>query len=293
MSDIIFKVGQEYENRKGVYEVLGAEDDVLHIRWENGEEVATTKGLQSRIIESMYRELACIKAKKTAKGKQAGALNDLIRFEGMKEVDFSGDVARATWRHYNTLGGAVAVRLKTDKFNIVPWPSFGVCGVYWTDLDHRCYDAHQSNARFFARLDDKCFYFGLDIESSSPEGDETDGKNAFISWLADSENDSWLNTVVATHDLSICNTEAEDHTDQTIKASEGKWILFNGGGQEKETQSLTECLDELTNGPRLELHIAKTIDKKDAVTRGAEIADDIAGLFEVLIPAYEASSTMM
>lgn len=287
MTDIIFKVGQEYENRKGVYEVLGVEDDVMRIRWENGEEVATTRDLQSRIIESMYRELACIKAKKSARGKQAAALNDVIKFEGMKEGDFSQDVTAATWRHYNSLGGAVAVRLKSDKFDIVPWPSLGVCAVYWSDLNCRCYDTYQSPAKFFVKLDAKSFTFGLSMESSSPEIDEKDEKNSFISWLADPENDSWLKKVVATHDLSIGSVTEEGNTDRTITASGEKWVLFNGGAQEKETESLAECLNELTSDSRLELQIAKTIDKKDAMTRGAEIADDIAGLFEALMPAYE------
>lgn len=51
-----FSVGQQYENRKGIYEVLELQGDVMHIRWENGEEIDTTVTMQSRIINGMQSE---------------------------------------------------------------------------------------------------------------------------------------------------------------------------------------------------------------------------------------------
>ena len=293
MTDIKFKVGQEYENRKGVYEVLGVDKDAMSIRWESGEEVTTTEGLQSRIIECMYRELACLKTKKSGKSKQPVALKYAIKFEGIQKGDFSEDITSATWRHYNSLGGAVAVRLKSDKIDIVSWPSFGLSAIYWADLNHRYCDADQLQAKFFARLDTKCLCFGLDIEPSDREKDAKDEKNAFIAWLADPENDAWLSNVMAKHNLSICDVKPEGPLGWTITSAEEKWHLSNGEDQDKEIESLANFLDELTDSPRLELQIAKTVKKEDVMTRGAEIADDIAGLFEVLLPLYEATSAVM
>jgi hypothetical protein len=40
----------------------------------------------------------------------------------------------------------------------------------------------------------------------------------------------------------------------------------------------------------VDLQIAKTVEKDEVVTRGVEIADDIAGLFSRLMPLYEASA---
>jgi hypothetical protein len=56
MNGIQLEVGQQYENRKGVYEVLAIAGDDMRIRWETGEEVVTTVTLQRRVIEDMQRE---------------------------------------------------------------------------------------------------------------------------------------------------------------------------------------------------------------------------------------------
>lgn len=57
MHHIEFEVGQQYENRKGKYEVLAIEGDVMRIRWKAGEEVNTTVKMQNRILDNMKLEL--------------------------------------------------------------------------------------------------------------------------------------------------------------------------------------------------------------------------------------------
>lgn len=56
MNGIQFEVGQQYENTKGAFEVLTIEGEDMRIRWETGEEVATTVKMQRRINERMQRE---------------------------------------------------------------------------------------------------------------------------------------------------------------------------------------------------------------------------------------------
>ncbi len=56
MNGIQFEVGQQYENTKGVYEVLTLDGYAMRIRWLTGEEVVTTVKMQRRIIERMQRE---------------------------------------------------------------------------------------------------------------------------------------------------------------------------------------------------------------------------------------------
>ncbi len=53
MRHVEFEVGQQYENRKGTYEVLVMDGDDMRIRWDTGEEIDTTASLQSRIIYHM------------------------------------------------------------------------------------------------------------------------------------------------------------------------------------------------------------------------------------------------
>ena len=289
MTDIEFKIGQEHENMKGVYKVLTIDRDAMCIRWESGEEVTTTVALQSRIIERMHQELALIRAKKGRKRKQPQPLEYASEFEGLKEDDFSEDVAGATWRHYDSLGGAVAVRLNSDKFDIASWPRYGLSAINWADLNHRRHDDFRLLAKFFARLDENCLYFGLDIERSNQAMDAQDDWNPFIAWLRDAKNDSWLNKVVSEHNLSIYDIKEEGAFTGTIMSAGGKWRLFNEG-QEQEIESLADFLDDLTDSTRVDLQIAKIIEKDEVVTRGVEIADDIARMFEMLMPLYEASA---
>ena len=53
---IDFKVGQKYENMKGIYEVISINHSFLIIRWENGDQTSTPIETQRRIIERMERE---------------------------------------------------------------------------------------------------------------------------------------------------------------------------------------------------------------------------------------------
>ena len=51
-----FQVGAMYKNMKGVYEVISIKNDSMSIRWEDGNEVVTTVGLQRRIMDRMAYE---------------------------------------------------------------------------------------------------------------------------------------------------------------------------------------------------------------------------------------------
>ncbi|MBW2031123.1 MAG: hypothetical protein JRH06_16655 [Deltaproteobacteria bacterium] len=56
MFNIEFEVGKKYENMKGIFEVLAIDGDSMHIRWENGEEMMTTKSFQERVLMRMSME---------------------------------------------------------------------------------------------------------------------------------------------------------------------------------------------------------------------------------------------
>lgn len=67
MSAIAFKIGEKYENRKGPFEVVTVKGNEMRIRWENGEEVETTRTLQTQIIRHMELECELELAKKSKK----------------------------------------------------------------------------------------------------------------------------------------------------------------------------------------------------------------------------------
>ncbi len=289
MTDIQFKVGQEHENMKGAYKVLTVKKDTICICWENGEQATTAAALQSRIIERMHQERARIRAKRGAKSKKAKKpVLAVSKFEGLKKDDFSKELAGAAWRHYDGLGGAVAVRLSPERLDIAPWPRYGLPEIEWADFNHRLDGDFRLQAKFFARLDESRLYFGFYVERSDQEKDTKKDWNAFITWLRDADNESWLNKVVSEHDLSIYDVKDEPAFTGAITSTGDKWRLSNKG-HKQEIESLADFLDSLTDSTWVDLQIAKIVVKKKVVTRGVEIADDIAGLFELLMPLYEAS----
>jgi hypothetical protein len=291
MIDIEFKVGQEHENMKGVYKVLSIHKDTLSICWESGEEVTTPAALQNRIIERMQRERALIRGKKKggkSKTKQPKLPKHVTKFEGLKEEDFARNLAGGAWRHHDSLGGEVAVRLNPDESDIASWPRYGFSEIYWADFDHRCHDDSRLQARFFARLDKDSLYFGLCIGGANETEDAKDDWNAFIAWLKDPENESWLQKVVSEHDCSLYDIQEEQAFGGAIMSAGGKWRLSNEG-KEQEIESLSDFLDGLAkNGTPVDLQIAQTVEKDKVVRRGVKIADDIARLFELMMPLYEA-----
>jgi hypothetical protein len=288
MNDIQFKVGQEHENMKGAYKVLTVKKDTICICWENGEQATSAAALQSRIIERMHQERARIRAKRREKRKKAKKpVLAASKFEGLKEDDFSKELAGASWRHHDGLGGAVAVRLPSDRFDIASCPRYGLPEIQWADFNHRLDDDFRLQAKFFARLDESRLYFGFYVERSDQEEDTKKDWNAFIAWLRNAENDSWLNKVASKHDLSICDVKEQGAFAGSITSAEGKWCLSNKG-HEQEIESLGDFLDGLTDRTWVDLQIAKIVEKDEVVPRGVEIADDIARLFELLMPLYEA-----
>jgi hypothetical protein len=71
--DFTFEVGATYENMKGPYEVISIRRNDMVIRWDNGNEIATTVDLQKRIIERMAFEKELQqreREKKAAAGKE-------------------------------------------------------------------------------------------------------------------------------------------------------------------------------------------------------------------------------
>jgi len=288
MNDIEFKVGQEHENMKGVYKVLAVNKDTLSICWESGEEVSTTVALQNRIIERMQRERVLIRGKRGGKGKKPALPEYVTKFEGLKEADFSEDVAGATWRHYDGLGGAVAVRVNSDKFDITSWPRYGLSEIYWADLNQQSHNDFRIHAKFFVRLDENRLHCGLSIGRSDEEMNARVDWNAFIDWLRDAGNESWLKEVISKHEFSIYDIGDGSAFAWTVMSAGGKWRLSNEG-QEEEIESLGDFLSSLADSTWVDLQIAKIIEKDEVVSRGVEIADDISRLFELLMPLYEAS----
>ena len=73
-----FEVGKKYKNRKGTFEVLAIDGEVMHISWKNGKDVATTVKLQSRVLENIRREIEDLALLKVASPRKRATAARLV-----------------------------------------------------------------------------------------------------------------------------------------------------------------------------------------------------------------------
>ncbi|GBC63707.1 hypothetical protein DENIS_4705 [Desulfonema ishimotonii] len=285
---IEFKVGEKYENMKGMYEVLSIDGDSMIIRWDSGEETSTPIELQRKIIlrlesEKRQRENAA-QAKKKSKSKSASSRYG-SGFSGMELSDFKKDVKGTTWRNRNCLGGAVTNRLTPGPYAFNSWAIYRSPEIQWADTAHRKRDSRWLQAKFFAEIDEASLCFGFYIERA--DNDQKSDWTPFMSWLENDGNEEWLISTLSEHDLRIYDPNGA--IPGAITSFNGKWRLSDGGNHQ-EIPALNRFLHELPGNKRVDLHIGKKVDKDEAIARGETLADDISMVLNTLMPLYEAAT---
>ena len=285
MDDISFEVGQKYENRKGIYEVLFIDGDEMKIRWEDGEEIETTASLQNQIIIRMQIEKQRLENEKNSGIKKLPSAYGSC-FEGMHEDDFSPTASGRTWRNRNCLGGAVTTRVSPTVFKINSWVKDRSSKIYWAKEDTRKNEDFWLQPKFFAQSDDNCLAFGLFVERSKKAKDSKEYWKNFISWLGQDQNESWLKEIASEQRLFIYDMNGGDSYKKSILSLEGDWILRNGS-QDEKVDSLAGHLQQIERDKGVDLRIAKVLDKETAIALDTAIADSIARLFEHLMPVYD------
>jgi hypothetical protein len=291
MSEIGFEVGNNYENEKGVYEVLSIDkrSDTMVIKWESGEEIKTDIDLQRRIIERRRYEREAAIAASRPKGRKASSTRG-AKFDGFGETDFSGGVAGTTWRTQKGLGGKVTTLLNPDSPQINSRAVSRIPEIHWMDAKRRGRDDKSLQAKLFVRLDKEYLYYGFCVERSKEKSQVKDDWNGFVEWLGDVKNESWLKEIVAEYDLRIYDLKDDARPfDGQVKVGDGSWRLGNGGDA-KDVESLAGFLKQLPGTTCVDLQIAKITGKDDTIARGNKIAGDISDLFDALMPLYKAST---
>ncbi|MFP4308399.1 MAG: hypothetical protein ACLFQQ_14390 [Desulfococcaceae bacterium] len=298
MREINFKVGERYENRKGQFEVLTINGDQMEIRWQDGESMWTDMSFQRRVIRNMEFEEAQAKARaeagSTAAAKRASRKRSGGgRFKGFLESDFSNSVSGTHWRSRAQLGGAVTQRLDPGPFRINSWPVYRMARVHWVDETHREKEDDALQGKFFASASPNGIQYGFFIERP-PESDDSPWLDwdAFLEWLGTPENESWLRETAAAQELVLYdhndNEKGECAFQGEIRADESGWRLDRA---DKAIPRLFEFLESLPPRKPGSLMIARRVEKDEAMARGADIANDIAGLFEILMPLYQAATS--
>jgi hypothetical protein len=296
MGKIDFKVGERYENRKGEFEVLSINGDRMEIRWIDGESMWTEVSFQKRVIRNMEFERAQALARveagsaaaaKRASRKRAGG----GRFKGFLETDFSNSVSGTHWRSRAQLGGAVTQRLDSGSFRINSWPVYRMARVHWVDEAHREIEDDALQAKFFASASPEWITYGFYIERTDQADRSRQDWESFLEWLGEPENEDWLRKIAAEQDLVAFDPKADEKGESAfageIRPAEGSW---KRDAPEESIPRLAAFLDALPENKAVDMMIARRMDKTEVLPRGADIANDIAGLFEVLMPLYRAAT---
>ncbi|MDM8541558.1 hypothetical protein QUF90_10770 [Desulfococcaceae bacterium HSG9] len=299
MSDEVeFEVGQMYENVKGKYEVLSISDDAMTIQWETGEQTSTTVSFQQRIIERIKFEKELIeeqKAKALRKGQKAYISKAGEQFKGLAESDFKTTISGTKWRNRSCLGGAVTKRLAPHKLQINSWAVPRKTAIQWQDIGHHRLAAKMTQAKFSALIDHTDLSYGFYIERGDQDSETSSDWNAFIAWLKKENNEAFLNKLVIEHHLRIDHQSGKSAIAQ-IDAHDGKWNvkkISHEEGEKEDIGALADFFDKIPASAALNLRIHQKTAKAEILARGEEIADDIAALFDVLMPLYEASATLV
>jgi hypothetical protein len=289
MDQIDFEVGGKYENMKGVYEVLSIGNETMRIRWENGEEITTDIDFQRRVIERMDFEKRQLIEKKAKKAKKAAG--GRVKFEGLKESDFSKKVSGTTWRRRSCLGGAVKVFPESDRYDVKSWSIARKPMIQWADVTHRNPDIFNLQSKFFVRLNEDKLYCGYCIERPKKDVDGKGDWASFLDWLSEEENENRLKEIALGQNLAVYQLSKDGGVSWKARPDNDVWLLEKKG-DEKTLGSLGEFLKEFSDGSRrVDLQIAKSMEKKEAVSKGVAIAEDISRVFESLFPIYDSTAS--
>lgn len=288
---IKFVVGNEYENRKGLYEVisLDSKKKKMVIRWKNGEEVESPIKLQKRIIRNMQFNKSLSEGQKDSKRKNSLPKKSGSKFAGLEANDFKNNVSGTTWRSRKGLGDAVSRLLYFKDHSFKSWAISRMPETQWADVDHRDKAHANTQAKFYAHISDTVLKYGFCIERSNKIDDPNHDWKKFVAWLELDGNEKKLNSICKSSDLGIGISEQgfNDNVSKIeIETNKDAWILKN---ENKEITSLYNYLNELPGNRWIELNVFKTLKKDNVISKQTMISEEIASVFEVLMPLYGAS----
>ena len=289
MNEIAFEVGHTYENEKGVYEVVSLDktSDKMVIKWEDGKEFTTSIDLQRRIQERRKIESEWAKTGGGPNGRQ-GRSPRAAHFEGFSEKDFSGKVAGTTWRTQKSLGGVVTTLVNAHDTQVKSRAVSRMPEVHW--VDHHPVGGDQKNlpAKLFVKLEPEALKYGLLVSCKDIIKQDSDNANTLFDWLSDDKNDSWLKEIADEYDLRICDMKKRGRSFEGVIELKGNTWQLGDGTDHKPVDSLAGFLQGIKETEKIDLYVAKAKEKEEVLGRGANIAEDIAGLFDILMPLYKA-----
>ncbi len=289
--EIKFKIGERYENMKGIFEVVAIGRSSMDIRWEDGEQISTPIDLQRRIIERMRfeKQQAVEMAIQKEKKAKASASKKAKAFSGLADSDFSSTISKTTWRGRGQLGGAVAKQFKTKAFTFNSWAVLRKPEVNWIDIQRQKQADLKFQTKFHARTADNHLFYGLLVPAPDSSSAEKSDWQSLMTWLEKPENDAWLAKQVRSYDLSLRDLSGQGFSGALV-LEDDQWVNRTVDQKAGSVVTLQPFLVNAGQSGDMDLRIEKQIDKSAVIEKKQSIAGDLVSLFAGLLPVYAASA---
>ncbi len=305
-----FEVGKRFRNRVGEYVVQAIEGDRLTIRYTNGQTLVTSAQLQTRIWENIQfeRQMQLEEEKKrlaqeerkaarqrTARARRARAKPT---FDGFEESDFEAKTRGIAWSSRKELGRVLAHALnQRTKGSFDHWIVPRQSAVHVGRKDRYSTETRETNAALFVSVDEEGVSYGFSV--GKPEGKPKVKWPWSLLVAASTEAESVreaLHSAMKDHDLTLDVYAMGVSYGQVAQVSvEGKGFNWRQEGAEQEVtrsmngEELAGYLNTVTPNKRCALYLYKQLAPQAAIKADAGVADEIATVFEALVPIYDVS----
>lgn len=273
-----FKVGKEYRNRDGKYEVVELDAPHMVIQYSDGRLLETTVEMQARIWRNIrLDERAKQEAKERAERARLRRRRRNRRgreSEGLEESDFKDGVTGTSWRRRERFGGLLAQRL-TDvtphffqSYTVYRQPE-----VHIVQPDHYKRKTKERSVRYVFSLDEEKATFGLYVEKKAGEMDERWHWPYFVDGLMEVQEE--IEPALREHDVHWELREGEEGERVARVEPTEDGLLWKGSDEESELQwaDFVERLRELDAEKRYSLYLCTSIEKSEALDAGDEVAE--------------------
>jgi len=292
-----FKVGEQYQNRIGAYEVIEVKTPLVTIKYlETHRLQDVEEELQERIVRNLRREREI--AERPAEVKRAAerprtARRKRAKFDGFTPEDFMDKAGGSGWRAKTGLGGLLSDVLSErigDDFD--SWAPSRQMSVYVTSPDQCGAEHAADSAQFFVSAGVAGLTYGLMVRRPA---DATEGMSAWDRLLSSLSDDETL--TAGLNDLLVNGTAELTWFGETWGQAERETVrgdddgLTFDRGNAAETDSIESLIERLQDAPQdqgVTLTVESGLSSADALAAGAGVADTVIELMMALVGLYRA-----
>ncbi len=294
----VFEVGGIYRNRKGEYQVLEINDQVMRIRFLDGEIVSTTVDLQARILEHMMSEESANAPDIKVKGKPIKRRPKRIGkdFQGLEGKDFKEGVTGTSWRAKNNLGGLLVMQLSEGtQEEWVSSPVYRRSVVYIAQSKLSKKEQGVRKAKFKFGLNEQAAQYGFYIEKNDGPMDESWDWPRFMKAL---EKDDLLcrkiDHAIRKYELEweayLWGNKEEDGLALAVQVTDDGLTMKYRCEEPKEftCKRFFSYLNKIDEKLWCDVYLTSKMEKELAIKEGVHIATLAAEIYMALTPLYLA-----